>query len=67
MQRSCNGGSLKSGLEVDMKFERKRRHPWTVWLALLALVIGLAGCGGQDTPQTGTAWDSGRFDQATWQ
>jgi hypothetical protein len=50
-----------------MKFEHMRRHPWTLWLALFALLIGLAGCGGQDTPQTGTAWDSGRFDQATWQ
>jgi hypothetical protein len=48
-----------------MKSEHARRQ---LWMVLLALVLfGLTACGGQDTPQTGTLWDSGRFDQSTWQ
>jgi hypothetical protein len=48
-----------------MKSEGTRRALWRLLLALL--VIGLVACGGQDAPQTGSTWDSGRFDQATWQ
>jgi hypothetical protein len=50
-----------------MNRERERRHAWMALLMLLALVIGLMACGGQNEPQTGTIWDSGRFDQSTWQ
>jgi hypothetical protein len=48
-----------------MTRERKRRH--VLMTLLMLLVIGLVACGGQDVPQTGTIWDSGRFDQSTWQ
>ena len=48
-----------------MKSERARRQ---LWVGLLALVLfGLTACGGQEMPQAGTIWDSGRFDQSTWQ
>jgi hypothetical protein len=50
-----------------MNRERKRRHVWMTLLMLLALVIGLVACGGQDIPQAGDIWDLGRFDQSTWQ
>lgn len=50
-----------------MNRERERPQVRMVLLMLLALVIGLVACGGQDVPQTGTLWDSGRFDQSTWQ
>jgi hypothetical protein len=58
---------LKSGQEVDMNRERERKRASITLLMLLALMIGLVACGGQDVPQTGTIWDSGRFDQSTWQ
>jgi hypothetical protein len=47
-----------------MKSERIRKLRW---MLLALLVIGLAACGGQDTPQAENLWDSGRFDQSTWQ
>jgi hypothetical protein len=47
-----------------MKSERIRKLRW---MLLALLVIGLSACGGQDTPQAGNLWDSGRFDQSTWQ
>jgi hypothetical protein len=50
-----------------MNRERERKYPLMTLLMLLALVIGLVACGGQDVVQTGTIWDSGRFDQSTWQ
>jgi hypothetical protein len=49
----------------SMKLERKRNQLWTALLALL--MIGLVACGAGDTPQAGNIWDSGRFDQSTWQ
>jgi hypothetical protein len=57
-------GFIRFGQEVDMKPERTRTLRW---MLLVLLVIGLAACGGQDTPQAGNLWDSGRFDQSTWQ
>ena len=46
-----------------MKSKQTRRYPWMILLALL--VIGFVACG--DVPQAGNIWDSGRFDQNTWQ
>jgi ABC-type glycerol-3-phosphate transport system substrate-binding protein len=46
-----------------MNRKRERKYPLMTLLMLLALVIGLAACGGQDVVQTGTIWDSGRFDE----